>query len=603
MESKEEAKEEGKSEVQNIEMNDLIDKLIPIEYQAILTDYYINTLFRPDIEFTKGLTKQDYDIILSSLDAEDQEIFHSLNICNCKYDPNTPASKKIIHYEQLEKIMTNFLKFKNEREAKYKENPSHEDFAAIYMHAYPMLRQNLQFDINSITFKEVKKNNETNKYEVIDHKIEKLKPEDKDLIYFVSFKLNGKKHKWGKIEQLLEQFEQNNLKEFWNIFKMAYFIFCIDEEKNILTEYEQFPDFLKKAIDNNAHAKFIFFVDPPGEAPEQTMNIFKTSEFEKDYYFTMNKENIVYKADSMLCSGDIVENTIQRNKDKKEYSKEEKIKALYDFYNFVHDIKNYKYNFFFAYHLEVCFKYDKEDNLYISYVNFSHLICELRTKEYEIMKRCADIFKPDMVDINLIRAIDIPIDFNQNNCKVCKKQILDNEDMYYCYKCKEKYCTNCVMKNFNENQGLKKFIDPEHNLLYFKTRDLEQFKNIEEFKLGKDSFANCKDEKLLGNHSMVCNGCGELKNYVKPRYLCLSCRPGIKQDDGFADYCLDCVEHMNKNDEKGKKIQEAEFDLFNQETRFFYEDKTKVRHEHNKHIYLMIALEYKEQGKNPYYDF
>ena len=102
---------------------------------------------------------------------------------------------------------------------------------------------------------------------------------------------------------------------------------------------------------------------------------------------------------------------------------------------------------------------------------------------------------------------------------------------------------------------------------------------------------------------MVCNGCGELKNYVKPRYLCLSCRPGIKQDDGFADYCLDCVEHMNKNDEKGKKIQEAEFDLFNQETRFFYEDKTKVRHEHNKHIYLMIALEYKEQGKNPYYDF
>ena len=82
MESKEEAKEEGKSEVQNIDMNDLIDKLIPIEYQAILTDYYINTLFKPDIEFTKGLTKQDYDIILSSLDAEDQEIFHSLNICN-----------------------------------------------------------------------------------------------------------------------------------------------------------------------------------------------------------------------------------------------------------------------------------------------------------------------------------------------------------------------------------------------------------------------------------------------------------------------------------------------------------------------------------------
>jgi hypothetical protein len=125
----------------------------------------------------------------------------------------------------------------------------------------------------------------------------------------------------------------------------------------------------------------------------------------------MNKENIVTKSDSMLCSGDIVENCIYRNKNKKDYSQEEKIKALYDFYNFVHDIKNYKYNFFFAYHLEVCFKYDQDDNLQLSYVNFSHLIAELRTKEYEIMKRCVDIFQPDMPDINLIETIDIPIDF------------------------------------------------------------------------------------------------------------------------------------------------------------------------------------------------
>ena len=489
-----ESKEEENPEAQDITIDDLIDKLIPPEYQASLTDYYLNTLFKNGVEFTQGLKKQDYDIILSSLDAEDQEIFHSLNICNCKYDPNTPASKKVIHYEQLEKIMTNFLKFKNQYEAKYKEKPGPDNFAAIYMHAYPMLRKNLQFDINSITFKEVKKNPESNKYEVIDHKIEKLNPNDKDLIYFVSFKLNGKAHKWGKIEQLLEQFGQNNLKEFWNIFKMAYFIFCIDDEKNILTEYELFPEFLKKAIDNDPHAKFIFFVDPPGEAPEQTMNIFRTSEFEKDYYFIMNKENIVTKSDSMLCSGDIVENCIYRYKNEKDYSQEEKIKALYDFYNFVHDIKNYKYNFFFAYHLEVCFKYDQDDNLQLSYVNFSHLIAELRTKEYEIMKRCVDIFQPDMPDINLIETIDIPIDFSENNCKVCKNVIPNNEGMYYCYKCKEKYCVNCVMKNLNENKGLKKFIDQKHNLLYFKTRDKEQFNNIETFKLGKDNFAKSKDD-------------------------------------------------------------------------------------------------------------
>ena len=30
------------------------------------------------------------------------------------------------------------------------------------------------------------------------------------------------------------------------------------------------------------------------------MNIFKMSEFEKDYYFTMNKENIVYKDSNII---------------------------------------------------------------------------------------------------------------------------------------------------------------------------------------------------------------------------------------------------------------------------------------------------------------
>ena len=53
--------------------------------------------------------------------------------------------------------MTNFLKFKNEYEAEYKEKPGPDNFAAIYMHAYPMLIKYLQFDISYITFKEVKK--------------------------------------------------------------------------------------------------------------------------------------------------------------------------------------------------------------------------------------------------------------------------------------------------------------------------------------------------------------------------------------------------------------------------------------------------------------
>ena len=88
---------EQKEEV--VTEEDLIDTLLTEDTQTLLFDYYINTLFNKDTKFTEGLSKQDYDIILSSLDAEGQEIFHSLNICNCKYDPKSKASKKVIHYE------------------------------------------------------------------------------------------------------------------------------------------------------------------------------------------------------------------------------------------------------------------------------------------------------------------------------------------------------------------------------------------------------------------------------------------------------------------------------------------------------------------------
>ena len=599
---------ESKMEEENSQMidNNIINKLLTDEIQAFLTDYYINTLFKEDTVFTKGLTYPDFDIVLSSSDAEGQEIFHSLNICNCKYDPNSTATKKVIHFENLDKIMQNFLKWKENKEKNYKEKPNIKDFAAIFMHAYPLVRKNLQIDISTITFKQVKKNEENIKA-LVDFKMEKFKPGDKDIVYFVSFKLNQKKHKFGKIEQLLDQFKQDALKDFWNFYQKAYFIFCVEDEKSILSEYELFPDFLKKANEEDPHAQFIFYVDPPGESPDQVMNIFKMSEFEKDYYFMMGPNNIIERCDSMLCSGDVVENSIKRKKaEQKEKIKEEDInKALTSFYDFVSNIQKYKYNFFFSYQIEVCLKFNKDKNFILSYVNFSHLIAEVRTNEFKILKECTDIFKPDICELQEIETFDIPIDFNQNMCIKCKNQIQNNDPMYYCYKCKEKYCTECVLKNFNDekNKGIKKFIDPKHNLLFFKTRNLENFKIIDKYKLGKDSFASCTDDAKLGNHSFSCNGCGAGQNYVKPRYLCLTCRPGLMQDNGFNDFCIDCIDHMNKNDAQGQKVQNDEYDLYSRETRFFYEDKTKAKHDHNNHIYLMIALEFKGNDSNGYYDY
>lgn len=76
----------------------------------------------------------------------------------------------------------------------------------------------------------------------------------------------------------------------------------------------------------------------------------------------MGPSNIIERSDSMLCSGDVVENAIKRKKaEQKGKIKEEDInKALTTFYDFVSNIQKYKYNFFISYQLEVCLKFNKE---------------------------------------------------------------------------------------------------------------------------------------------------------------------------------------------------------------------------------------------------
>jgi len=253
-----------------------------------------------------------------------------------------------------------------------------------------------------------------------------------------------------------------------------------------------------------------------------------------------------------------------------------------------------------SFNFEICLRYENS-SLSINYIDFSHIIAELRTKEYNLIKKSADILKPDINEIEEIKTTDIPIDFSDMECFRCGVKISNTEDLYYCYKCKTKYCKKCVLQNYNENNGLGKFIDPKHNILYFKTRDLNNFKDIDVHKLGNDLFSQCKDISKLSDHNAVCNGCHENFNN-SPRYLCLHCRPGKKHSDGYYDYCFKCIQHMMSGDEEGKKMQEKEERIYSEETRLLYEEKETYRHSNNNHVYLMIALQY-NCNDEPYYRF
>ena len=544
----------------------IIDQVLPEESQGFIIEYFLNGLFGDNKAFTKGLTYQDYDIIISTEDAEDEKIFNSLNICNTKYDPETAPSRKVLVFEDLEEVVQPFL---NGKELALK------DFPEVTLHIYPKIRRNLKFNIASLTYKMVKEEN--GQKCVVDYKMEheNNNPDNKDILCICTFKLDGKKHKLEKFLQLLEQFNDPTLQEFWDYHRIAYIIFCVKEEKEIL-------------------------------------NMYAFNDYGKNFFFHLNSDNMIYRADDMLCSGDIIENSIKRKKKEKEEKEknrnktkqqliDERNEAFFTFWNFLKNIKDYKYVLYLSFQFEICLRLNEELKFTINYIDFAHLIAELRTKEYNIIKKCAEVFNPDYLDLEEIQTIDIHVDFSQKECFRCSKMIPDNEDMYYCYKCQIRYCSECVWINFRTNKGKNKFIDSKHNLLYFKTRDPNQFKNIDKNKLGKDLFSQCFNDSQLVQHSAICNGCKQGFDN-SPRYLCLNCRSGKVHPDGYYDYCYNCVQDMMKKTPKGIEMQKLEERLYSDETRILYNAKETFRHENDKHVYLMIALQY-NCNEQPYYEF
>jgi hypothetical protein len=155
---------------------EIIDLILPEDSQAFLIDYLLNGLINN--KFCEGLKVSDFDIILSTNKAENKEIFHSLNICNTKFDPSTAPSRKIIIVEDLYEVIQPFINGKKLAEKNFKE---------VTIHVYPKIRRNLRFDITSLTYKIVKDN------KVIDYKMEheNTNPDNKDILCICTFKLNG----------------------------------------------------------------------------------------------------------------------------------------------------------------------------------------------------------------------------------------------------------------------------------------------------------------------------------------------------------------------------------------------------------------------------
>ena len=578
---------------------DIIDNILFKGNGSMFQDLILNTLLSKENKLSQGMSSKDFDLIFSTQEAINKEILHTLIVCPNRYDPES----KYCQFVKKEEI-----KFTEEKYDNFNKLIKN-DYKSFKIMLTPRIRRNLIFDITTLNYK-IMLNNKVENYKM-NHKLN-----NKDILCLVSHKLKKKPknpHKFGKIVQILEQLKDDSLKEFWDYYGIVYIIFCVKSEDNMKQEYNTFTKEMKNVTKDFKNVKILFFIESQinkdtDPSKPKYRNIFVYNNYGKNYFFLMSPDYKIYKSDNMLFSGDIVEDSIKLKKKEKEDKtknqeeiKRERYKAFSEIHDFYTKLYEIKYALYFCLEFEICLKYDINKNrFFISYIDFYKIAADLRPNEYKKVLNWTNILKPeDAEDVREIKLKDIKVDFSNNMCKKCQKTIRNDEPMYYCYKCEpnEKYCCDCVIKHYRnkENVGRKKFIDNNHNLLFFKTRNENSFKNIDEDKLGNDIFNKCEDEKQFENFQRLCYGCKRKFN-DSPRYICLNCNKGTLVYGRYHDYCLNCIDHMMKNDEEGKKIQDIEERLYGFETRTLLTNNETYKHNNNEHVYLMIALEIKDKN-------
>lgn len=507
-----------------------------------------------------NISPQDFNLIFNA-NEKSKSLFESLFLFNAK---SQKYSEKINQeYSYLQKLLSTQ---KNEE-----ESPINVSFNfSTKLHKYFIL----DFSLIELYYIE---NNEMKKYN-------KQKNHNNEIfIYSVELIQNI-----VSLKEIIDTLISSKGKE--NIFNIINneinIIFQINSKEKITEILNNNPE-MKELLDiPNIH--ILFYIKQ-----ENNQNMFKTNYiYGKNYFFVLNKENQIIKIKPLKK----LKSYINKLKNKID---EEKINASIKLLEFLSKIIDNKYWFDIKFDLNCIVNLINNDIMIIKNIKINKLIGTFQTKEYNILKNLCEIIKPKQFELKEHKTIDIDIDFTNNICSKCKNNIPDNSDMYYCYKCKKKYCTICV-DNQLKKEGKEKFIDQKHNLLYFNTRNKNNLKNIDIWKLGKNSFAEVKNNNEFHNqHQIRCDGCnGDCENMA--RYVCLTCYKGKEEKTNMVDYCEECIIHLRKNDEEAKNIEnENMYEVYNDDPNLGFLDSVqdyREKHDHKTHIYLMIPLEIEGSG-------
>ena len=388
----------------------------------------------------------------------------------------------------------------------------------------------------------------------------------------------------------------------WKVISHIYIVIPVKNKEEAKSKHEENLNYLKMKENKIPRTSILYLSDDIKDG--NAINIFANyyQKMYSNYFFIINNLNkvkfigqasIIYKEFVKFSDNYIkLKNPVETYKNNK---KEKKLK-LRKFFNFlssfIDEMPNLNYMLDFNFNMKFSITLD-EPGVYFKLYDIEKLEVggNLRTKEFQKFKKYYDEIKSDkyVFKVNEMETKDIPINFDTPFiCKVCNKKIPKDKECYYCYICVEFYCYECVKNNFETKTGINKFIDKKHNLIFFKTRNKDNFVDIDLHKFGNNSFT--KSNSFKSSHSASCDGCRS-GFYGCQRFVCMTCKPGIYLSGGYSDYCTNCIEHMMANDEKGKNIQQRITQIQYNGSTFCRNHSLIEKHDHENHIYLMVALE------------
>ena len=502
-------------------------------------------------------------------------------------------------------------------------------FDDVIVDIFPQIKKGIKLEINEFPFFSYDNNKILKKINKDEFKNNLQCKENEYIlcIYIINYKNESKKE---NIFEIIENVISSDM--FVNYFKSVFIIFQI-ESKDLLDEYimqniNKFLDNKNDKYKNKLFFLYNFLSSYKNSKSNENclINIFEENKSfmpgnESNYFFILDNNETIIEIAPFFSIGKTITLfllELQKHKNNNEKisfiskrQKEENVqfKSVKKIIDFILGLKklNLDYIFDLSFRISISlYPNDELTKIKLRKINCLKIRSHFRKKENLFLRSCSEIINIPNCEflLNEIPTVDIDIDFDNMKCEKCKKIIPDESFLYYCYICKVKYCYECVQSQLKNNKGKQKYIDAKHNLIFFKTRNKNQFLNIDKLKLGNNLFVECNEEDLSYWSSTRCNGCRESLRRDVERYICLDCKRGIKLESGYIDFCSKCIDIMCKNKKEMENLEKKADGLVDHYDNSYFDDyKFKIEHRHEKHIYLLLPLQSERGVERGYYIF